>query len=213
MPTVLSLSEDQKLDMNSKLKDLKGKIAHLVDHLSEEQIDTSTLQEIHDHMDEVTECLDQFHHSVETSAFKWRRTRHFPETSLGEKIPMKLFMPVLIDSFVDGFLIGVTCGLAPRAGLILGFANCLEMAFLGMALAARVSKCTGSPLFLRNAAIAVPPIVMFIASGLGAAIGSATTAIPIVFISFVAFGVVALLFLVCNELLIEAKEAQGIRLS
>jgi hypothetical protein len=29
------------------------------------------------------------------------------------------------------------------------------------------------------------------------------------FIAFVAFGVVALLFLVCNELLIEARNAQG----
>ena len=33
--------------------------------------------------------------------------------------------------------------------------------------------------------------------------------VPAVFVSFVAFGVVSLLALVCNELLIEAKEAQG----
>ena len=43
----------------------------------------------------------------------------------------------------------------------------------------------------------------------GAAIGGAATGEPIVFVAFASFGVVALLFLVCNELLIEAKNAQG----
>ena len=43
----------------------------------------------------------------------------------------------------------------------------------------------------------------------GAAIGGAATGEPIIFVAFVSFGVVALLFLVCNELLIEAKNAQG----
>ena len=78
---------------------------------------------------------------------------------------MKPLLPVLIDGFVDGFLIGITVGVAPKAGFILGFANCLEMSFLGMALSSRVSKCTGSPAFHRFAAIAIPPLIMFLAAG------------------------------------------------
>ena len=33
--------------------------------------------------------------------------------------------------------------------------------------------------------------------------------IPAMYVAFVAFGVISLLALVCNELIIEAKEAQG----
>ena len=44
---------------------------------------------------------------------------------------------------------------------------------------------------------------------MGAAIGGAALGIPIVYVAIVSFGIVALLFLVCNELLIEAKNAQG----
>jgi hypothetical protein len=46
---------------------------------------------------------------------------------------------------------------------------------------------------------------MFLASGLGALLAGAAQSVPAVYIGFVAFGVVALLFLVCNELLIEAR--------
>jgi hypothetical protein len=83
------------------------------------------------------------------------------------------------------------------------------MGFLGMAFSSRVSNCTGSPPLHRYLAIVIPPLLMFLASGIGAAVGGATMDIPILYIALVAFGVVALLFLVCNELLIEAKEAQG----
>lgn len=50
---------------------------------------------------------------------------------------------------------------------------------------------------------------MFLAAGLGAAIGEATYSVPLIYVSLVAFGCVALLALVCTELLIEAKENQG----
>ena len=46
---------------------------------------------------------------------------------------------------------------------------------------------------------------------IGAAIGDASKATPAVFTGFVAFGVVALLFLVTHELLIEAHEALKVR--
>lgn len=46
---------------------------------------------------------------------------------------------------------------------------------------------------------------MFLASGLGAFLAAASHSVPAVYVGFVAFGVVALLFLVCNELLIEAR--------
>jgi hypothetical protein len=78
-----------------------------------------------------------------------------------------------------------------------------------MAYATRIIKCTGSTFFARSITLYSPPLLMFIASGFGAYVADASSSIPAIYVGFVAFGVVALLALVCNELLIEAKEAQG----
>jgi zinc transporter ZupT len=118
-------------------------------------------------------------------------------------------VPVAINSFVDGFLMGVTCSLSRKAALILSFANCLEMAFLGMAVAMRVTKCTGSSAFVRNMAITVPPLIMWGSAVSGYLIGSSTREDPILFVAFVGFGVIALVFLVVNELFVSAREAMG----
>lgn len=59
-------------------------------------------------------------------------------------MPYGLVVPVALDCFTDGFLIGVAVALSFHAGVILGAANCLEMSFLGMAYAARLFKCTGN---------------------------------------------------------------------
>lgn len=109
---------------------------------------------------------------------------------------------------MDGFLIGVACALSRRAGCILALANCLEMAFLGMAVSMRVRKCTASSKFVRHACITVPPLIMLLATVLGSLVGSISKSYPILFVTFVAFGVIALLYLVFNELLVEAREAQ-----
>lgn len=68
---------------------------------------------------------------------------------------------------------------------------------------------TGSTPLARNLALYIPPLIMFLVAGLGALIGVATYEIPIIYIALVAFGTVALLALVCTELLIEARENQG----
>ena len=46
-------------------------------------------------------------------------------------------------------------------------------------------------------------------AGLGAFLANMAHANPAIFVSFVGFGVVALLALVCNELIVSAREAQG----
>ena len=50
---------------------------------------------------------------------------------------------------------------------------------------------------------------MLLFSTLGAWVGASVISLPILFVILVSFGIVALLFLVCNELLIEAKHIQG----
>jgi hypothetical protein len=53
---------------------------------------------------------------------------------------VSMFIHVYIYKYI-GFLIGVTCALAPKAGIVLGAANCLEMAFLGTYMNIYIYTC------------------------------------------------------------------------
>ncbi|RYG93515.1 hypothetical protein EON65_58805 [archaeon] len=54
-----------------------------------------------------------------------------------------------------------------------------------------------------------PPLLMLLSAGLGAFLGDTLSTNTLFYISLVAFGTVVLLYLVCTELLIEAKQAVG----
>lgn len=184
-------------------------VEHLLEHIHEPILDKDVIREMRIHMDQMDKQISLFHESIETAASRWHRSLPKIETNEGDTIPMGLVMPVCLDAFVDGFLIGISSVISLKAGIVLSFANCLEMSFLGMAYSSRLKKCTGSSLLARSIALYTPPLVMFLASGIGAALGSAVETLPALFIAMVAFGAVALLFLVANELLIEARNAQG----
>ena len=188
---------------------LKEAAAHLLEHINSGVFDVAIIQEMHAHIDDIDTQLNLFHDNVQTTFSRWRRARPMLVPEEGDTVPMGLVLPVIVDSIVDGFLIGLSVALAPKAGYILAGANCLEMSFLGMALTVRVMKCTGSSEIVRNLSIIVPPFIMLFASTMGALVGVSVLDHHIYFVMFVSFGVVALLFLVCNELLIEAKNIQG----
>lgn len=203
------MTQEHKAAVKERLGFLKSSITHVLEHINEPVIDQSTLEEVHDHMNEMDAQLNFFHESVESAASRWQRSRPLMDTEVGDKLPVGLVIPVVLDGFVDGFLIGVATALSHKAGIILGFANILEMAFLGMAYSSRLNKCTGSSCLVRAIALYSPALIMFLSSGVGAALAILSVEYPAFYIGFVAFGVVALLFLVCNELLIEARAAQG----
>lgn len=85
----------------------------------------------------------------------------------------------------------------------------IEMGFLGLAVSLRVRKCTGSSTLARYTSLILPPLIMLAAALVGALGGSAARSHPVVYIGFISFGIVALLYLVVNELLVEAREAQS----
>ena len=103
---------------------------------------------------------------------------------------------------------GVAVSLTPKAGLILGLANCVEMGFMGIAFSVRVSKCTGSALVWRIVTMLLPPISMLSMAILGALVGDLSSSEPILFSAFVSFGVVCLLAVACGDLLLEASHAE-----
>ena len=125
------------------------------------------------------------------------------------RLPWSLIFPVIVDGIVCGFLVGVACGISPGGGIVLGIANALESAAVGMAYAPAVDMCSGVTLCARRLTIYLPPIVMFLVSGLAAYIGEAARKVPIIYIALVAFGVIALIFLTTNELLVTARKNQG----
>ena len=204
-----NITEDRKVLMKKNLTTLKRSAEHLVEHINKPILDKQVLQEMHIHMDMMDKQIDSFHEAVNAVSTRWLLKTTLPETQIGDKLPMNLVLPVILDCFVDGALIGISISISTKAGMILAFANSLEMSFLGMAYASRLLKCTGSSFLARSIAVYVPPIIMFLSVGVGAVLGKTTEEYPILFIGLVAFGVVALLFLVCNELLIEANKAQG----
>jgi zinc transporter ZupT len=172
--------------------------------------DLNLIKEIHEHMDDMERVIGSFHDQVAFATDRWmRRHRDLPDTTAGDVVPVSLVIPVAMDSFVDGLLIGIASALQFRAGLVLALANMMEMGFLGMAYSLRISRCTGSSVMVRNVALFSPPLIMTVAAGLGALVAHGARQIPALFVSFVGFGIVALLALVCGELLIEARENQG----
>ncbi len=136
--------------MKQRLRNLKLIVEHTIEHINEKpveeenNVDSALLQELHSHINEMDQQIESFHLSVETAAQKWKRSsRVLVSTKLGDTLPVRLVVPVVVDCLVDGFLIGVSCALAPTAGIILGAANCLDMFSLGMAYSSRIKKCTG----------------------------------------------------------------------
>jgi zinc transporter ZupT len=122
------------------------------------------------------------------------------------QLPPSLIVPVVIDAAVDGFMIGVCTTASLKAGCIMAVATSLEMGFLGMAVAIRVSRCKGSSVYLRYLSLLVPPLVMWATANVGYVIGTSVKAHPLWLCSFLAFGVVALLHLIVDELLPQGKK-------
>ncbi len=197
------------------------------------QLDNHVMVEIDHHMAELDEYLSQFHDAITIELSHWKYHGHtIPMTKKGDKIPPGLVTTVAADSFIDGFLIGLTALLSPAAGMILAAANCIEvsliagptiviylalfqmvftlqMSFLGISLSVAVNKCTGSPQSLRTATIVAMPFIIVLGALVGSTVGTAVTGFPALFAGFVAFGVVALTALACQELIPEAKEAEA----
>jgi len=127
----------------------------------------------------------------------------------GGAVPCAMIVAVIVDSFNDGLLIGLSCAVSYKAGLTMAAATCIEMGFLGFSFTAQLA---GSRLAQRStvAISMVPAVVMVLAGAIGATLGSISEDHPEVFVGFVSFSVVALLFVVVHELLAEAIEMREV---
>lgn len=123
------------------------------------------------------------------------------------KVPWGLIIAVVVDSVIDGMLIGLAGSVAWTSGMLMAVATAIEMAFLGFSFACSLAKVIRQRIEV-VAALGLPPLAM-LASSVLAAVGAGYLEDTPAFCGLVAFALVAVLFLVLQELLIEAHEKEG----
>lgn len=128
------------------------------------------------------------------------------ETASGSQpVPWTIAVPIYVDSWMDGLLIGIVLAVSVHAGAIMTLATTIEMGFLGITFGALLKPCGGK----RWVLAALAPLIL-VAGGVAGTLSASTLQDhPALFNGIVAFGASALLFLVTHELLKEARENEG----
>lgn len=116
--------------------------------------------------------------------------------------PVGLILTVGVDVLVDGLLLGIAFAAGARAGILLTIALTIEVLFLGMTVATELKETVASQ--LRIVGI-VGLIVLALPFGTIMA-GSVATLPGPALTGFFSFGLMALLYLVTEELLADAHE-------
>ncbi len=118
------------------------------------------------------------------------------------KGPAGMLSAIGIDLFVDGVVLGLAFLAGEKAGFLLAFALTLEVLFLGLTLTAELADSIASRAKVIALTVGVAlllPLGTFVAAPVG-------HLPPDWIIAFLAFGLMALLYLVTEELLVEAHE-------
>lgn len=134
--------------------------------------------------------------------------KHFSEVSgqRGVKTTTSsksLIITLGVDVMIDGLLIGMGFALGQSQGLLLTFALALEVFFLGLAASAALKSSGNSR---RKAAMVVTLFCALLVTGAAMGAGILAIASPAWIDAVLAFALAALLYLVTEELLVEAHE-------
>eukprot|EP00759_Apiculatamorpha_spiralis_P043643 PhF_6_TR40927/c0_g1_i2/m.61911/K07238/TC.ZIP, zupT, ZRT3, ZIP2; zinc transporter, ZIP family len=119
------------------------------------------------------------------------------------KLPWGLLAVVTIDAFMDGALIGLSAHAGEKMGLMITVALSVEMTFLGITTSGSMVKKGISRGTAVGVCVVIPLFLM-----VGGLIGSTICASlsPSGLIAGLSFGAAALIYLVTDELLVEAHE-------
>ena len=124
---------------------------------------------------------------------------------IGDKVegPVGLTTLIGVDLLIDGLVVGIGFVAALQTGLLLTIALSLEVLFIGVSLALELQQRGWARKRLLLTILAIGLLLP-----LGGLLGTAASALQTVFLTgLFAFGLVALLYLVTEELLVEAHEA------
>jgi len=118
------------------------------------------------------------------------------------KGPIAILTAVGVDILVDGLVLGLAFIAGAKAGLLLTIALTLEVLFLGLTISESLNKSTPSRVVIILATVAIALLLPA-----GALIATPVSLLSPAWISgFLSFGLMALLYLVTEELLVEAHE-------
>lgn len=118
------------------------------------------------------------------------------------KGPVGLIAVIGVDVLIDGIVLGIGFASGERAGLLLTIALTIELLFLALPLAAALQEAAVTRVRIIATAGAISLLLPF-----GALLGLPAAALTGPWLAgLFAFGVMALLYLVTEELLVEAHE-------
>ena len=116
--------------------------------------------------------------------------------------PVALMSMVGVDILIDGLVLGIAFAAGSKAGFILTVALTIEVLFLGLTVANELGESVRSRLKIVGITAG---LVLLLPTGV--LLASPLTLLPsAVLTGFFAFGLIALLYLVTEELLVEAHE-------
>lgn len=126
--------------------------------------------------------------------------KHFGDKAKG---PIAFVAIVGIDLAIDGLVLGIGFAAGEGAGILLAIALSIEVLFLGLTVTNELAETRA-----RGRALAIPSALVLLLP-VGALIATpVATMPPDVIAGFLSFGLVALLYLVTEELLVEAHETK-----
>ncbi|HEJ7948595.1 ZIP family metal transporter [Serratia liquefaciens] len=123
---------------------------------------------------------------------------------LGERAqgPVGFVATVGVDIFIDGLVLGIAFAAGAKAGLLLTLALTLEVLFLGLSIVGDLRDSFGRRI---KAMLAIGGLALLLP--LGGMLGAPIAMLGAFWLTaFLAFGLIALLYLVTEELLVEAHE-------
>ncbi|HFI5325682.1 TPA: ZIP family metal transporter [Serratia liquefaciens] len=123
---------------------------------------------------------------------------------LGERAqgPVGFVATVGVDIFIDGLVLGIAFAAGAKAGLLLTLALTLEVLFLGLSIVGDLRDFFGQRI---KAMLAIGGLALLLP--LGGMLGAPIAMLGAFWLTaFLAFSLIALLYLVTEELLVEAHE-------
>lgn len=117
---------------------------------------------------------------------------------------ISLIATVGVDVLIDGLVLGLGFAVGVKQGLLLTFALSMELLFLGLSVSATLSQDKMSPKKIITTTTGLA-LLLPLGATLGTLLGGLSETILAVLF---AFGLVALLYLVTEELLVEAHEVK-----
>ncbi|MCA9778364.1 MAG: transporter [Candidatus Eremiobacteraeota bacterium] len=121
-----------------------------------------------------------------------------------EAVSIAFLLGIAVDVFIDGLLVGIASGAGAKEGELLTIGLTFEVLFLGLSTATSMSRVgeAGRKIALVIGSLAALFVLGAVAGGYAMAVLPALAVVGVL-----SFGTAALLFLVTEELLVEAHES------